>query len=203
MVHVWSEFAFSGTHGRVPAMVGILMAHVGREFAGSRALRPHVYRREACPVHFCPQFTGPPRTGGRRVPRGRPPVLVRPEFRATVQTRGRSVPARRFPVLVGPEFTDPLQTRGRSVPTARPAPSPPARPASWTSPPDAVRSMSCISRPRARVGGTRTHTRAIMGASCNIPTTTPARTPARPPRGRVTQTPAGALDPNAGGITCQ
>ena len=62
-----------GTHGRVPAMVGILMAHVGREFAGSRALRPHVYRREACPVHFCPQFTRPPRTGGRRVPRGRPP----------------------------------------------------------------------------------------------------------------------------------
>ena len=83
-----------GTHGRVPAMVGILMAHVGREFAGSRALRPHVYRREACPVHFCPQFTRPPRTGGRRVPRGRPPVLVRPEFRAGVQTRGRCVPAR-------------------------------------------------------------------------------------------------------------
>ena len=58
-----------GTHGRVPAMVGILMAHVGREFAGSRALRPHVYRG------------------------GAPPVLVRPEFRAGVQTRPRSVPA--------------------------------------------------------------------------------------------------------------
>ena len=94
MVHVRAEFAFSGTHGRVPAMVGILMAHVGREFAGSRAFLPHVCRREACPVHFCPQFTGPPRTGGRRVPRGRPPVLVRPEFRATVQTRRRRVPAR-------------------------------------------------------------------------------------------------------------
>ena len=184
-------------------MVRTFMAHVGREFAGSRALRPHVYRRGVTSAHMRAEFAGRPRTGARRVPRGRPPVLVRPEFRAGVQTRPRSVPARRFPVLVGPEFTDPLQTRGRSVPTARPAPSPPARPASWTSPPGAVRSMSCISRPRARAGGTRTHTRAIMGASCNSPTTTPARTPARPPRGRVTQTPAGALDPNAGGITCQ
>ena len=94
MVHVRAEFAFSGTHGRVPAMVGILMAHVGREFAGSRAFLPHVCRREACPVHFCPQFTGFLRTGGRRVPRGRPPALVRPEFRAGVQTRRRRVPAR-------------------------------------------------------------------------------------------------------------
>ena len=155
------------------------------------------------PGTLLPPVYGTPANWGQACAAGRLPVLVWPEFRATVQTRGRSVPARRFPVLVGPEFTDPLQTRGRSVPTARPAPSPPARPASWTSPPDAVRSMSCISRPRARVGGTRTHTRAIMGASCNSPTTTPARTPARPPRGRVTQTPAGALDPNAGGITCQ
>ena len=75
-------------------MVGILMAHIGREFAGSRAFLPHVCRREACPVHFCPQFTGPPRTGGRCVPPRRPPVLTWPEFRAGVQTRGRSVPAR-------------------------------------------------------------------------------------------------------------
>ena len=112
----------AGTHGRVPAMVGILMAHVGREFAGSCSFLPHVCRREACPVHFCPQFTGPPRTGGRRVPRGRPPVLVRPEFRAGVQTRRRCVPARRFPVLVGPEFTDPLQTRRGCVSASQPPP---------------------------------------------------------------------------------
>ena len=92
MVHVWPEFAFSGTHGRVPAMVGILMAHVGREFAGSRAFLPHVCRRGVPPVRMRGEFAGRPRTGGRRVPRGRPPVLVRPEFRATVQTRGRSVP---------------------------------------------------------------------------------------------------------------
>ena len=116
MVHVWPEFAFSGTHGRVPAMVGILMAHVGREFAGSCSFLPHVCRREACPVHFCPQFTGPPRTGGRCVPPRRPPVLTWPEFRAGVQTRGRSVPAPIASVLVWPEFTPPLQTRGRSVP---------------------------------------------------------------------------------------
>ena len=72
-------------------MVGILMAHVSREFAGSRAFLPHVYR--ACL-----------------------PVLVRPEFRATVQTRGRSVPGRAPPVLVWPEFTPAMQTRGRIVP---------------------------------------------------------------------------------------
>ena len=73
-------------------MVGILMAHVGREFAGSRAFLPHVCRRGVPPVHMRGEFAGRPRTGARRVPRGRPPVLVWPEFRATVQTRGRSVP---------------------------------------------------------------------------------------------------------------
>ena len=75
-------------------MVGILMAHVGREFAGSRAFLPHVYRRGVPPVHMRGEFAGRPRTGGRRVPRGRPPVLVCSEFRAGVQTRGRRVPAR-------------------------------------------------------------------------------------------------------------
>ena len=94
MAHVRAEFAFSGTHGRVPAMVGILMAHVGREFAGSRTFRPHVCRRGVPPVRMRGEFAGRPRTGARRVPRGRPPVLVRPEFRAGVQTRRRCVPAR-------------------------------------------------------------------------------------------------------------
>ena len=82
-----------GTHGRVPAMVGILMAHVGREFAGSRAFLPHVYRRGVTSAHMRGEFAGRPRTGARRVPRGRPPVLVRLEFRAGVQTRRRCVPA--------------------------------------------------------------------------------------------------------------
>ena len=98
-------------------MVGILMAHVGREFAGSRAFLPHVYRRGVTSAHMRAEFAGRPRTGARRVPRGRLPVLVRPEFRATVQTRGRSVPAPIASVLVWPEFTPALQTRGRSVPT--------------------------------------------------------------------------------------
>ena len=93
MVHVWPEFAFSGTRQRVPAMVRILMAHVGREFAGSRAFLPHVYRRGVPPVHMRGELAGLPRTGGRRVPRGRLPVPVCPEFRATAQTRPRCVPA--------------------------------------------------------------------------------------------------------------
>ena len=93
MVHVWSEFAFSGTHGRVPAMVGILMAHVGREFAGSRAFLPHVYRR------------GVPGTL-------LPPVYETPANSASTCTdahRQRTHEARVY---------GPLQTRGRSVPGA-------------------------------------------------------------------------------------
>ena len=93
MAHVRAELAFSGTHGRVPAMVRTFMAHVGREFAGSRAFLPHVCRREACPVHFCPQFTGPRELGAGVCRGGAPPVLIWPEFRAGVQTRPRSVPA--------------------------------------------------------------------------------------------------------------
>ena len=109
----------AGTHGRVPVMVRILMAHVGREFAGSRAFRPHVYRRGVPPVHMRGEFAGRPRTGGRRVPPRRLPAPVCPEFRATVQTRRRCVPAPIASVLVRPEFTDPLQTRGRIVPHAQ------------------------------------------------------------------------------------
>ena len=136
MVHVWPEFAFSGTHGRVPAMVRTFMAHVGREFAGSRTLRPHVYRRGVTSAHMRGEFAGLPRTGGRRVPPRRPPVLTWPEFRATVQTRRRRVPApgtartREARVHAGHASSQPmctgaprapprrpLQTRGRSVPT--------------------------------------------------------------------------------------
>ena len=54
-------------------MVGILIAHVGREFAGSRAFLPHVYRRGVPPVHMRAEFAGRPRTGARRVPTRRPP----------------------------------------------------------------------------------------------------------------------------------
>ncbi len=185
--HGWNSY---GT--RRPRVCGIPCVSAPRVPAGGM------------PGTLLPPVYGTPANWGQACAAGAPPryspgpSFVQPCKLAAGVYRGATPPA-----LVRREFTDPLQTRGRSVPTARPAPSPPARPASWTSPPDAVRSMSCISRPRARAGGTRTHTRAIMGASCNSPTTTPARTPARPPRGRVTQTPAGALDPNAGGITCQ
>ena len=103
-------------------MVGILMAHVGREFAGSRTLRPHVYRREACPVHFCHQFTGFLQTEGRSVTPRCPPVLVRPEFRADVQTRRRSVPAhsiartRGARVYAGPESSERVRTQASAAP---------------------------------------------------------------------------------------
>ena len=70
------------------------MAHVGRKFAGSRTLRPHVYRRDVSPAHMRGEFERPMQTGVRRVPPRRPPVPVCPEFRAGLQTRGRSVPAR-------------------------------------------------------------------------------------------------------------
>ena len=93
MVHVWPEFAFSGTRRRVPAMVRILMARVGREFAGSRAFLSHVYRRGTPSAHMRAEFAGRPRTGGRCVPPRRLPVPVCPEFRAGVQTRGRCVQA--------------------------------------------------------------------------------------------------------------
>ena len=97
-------------------MVWFLMAHVGREFAGSRTLRPHVYRRGVPPVHMGAEFAGRPQTGGRRVPPRRLPVPVRPEFRAAVQTRPRCVPAPIASVLTWPEFRAGLQTRPRCVP---------------------------------------------------------------------------------------
>ena len=41
-------------------MVGTFMVHVGREFAGSRAFLPHVYRRDVPPVHMRGEFAAYP-----------------------------------------------------------------------------------------------------------------------------------------------
>ncbi len=106
-------------------MVGILMAHVGREFAGSRAFLPHVYRRGVRPVHMRGEFAGRPRTGGGRVPRGASrhstdPSFVQPCKLAAGVYRGATPP-----VLVRAEFADPLQTRRGCVPASQPPPHTP------------------------------------------------------------------------------
>ena len=49
-------------------MVRTFMAHVGREFAGSRTFLPHVYRRGVRPVHMRAEFADPLQTRGRSVP---------------------------------------------------------------------------------------------------------------------------------------
>ena len=159
MVHVRAEFAFSGTHGRVPAMVGILMAHVGREFAGSRALRPHVYRREACPVHFCPQFTGPPRTGGRRVPRGAfryssGPSFVQPcKLAAGVYRRVASL------YSWGPSLRRPCKLGAGVYPGLRPPPHAPG---------SSLRNRANWGRVRTRGAGALARTRHDLARSCKL-----------------------------------